>query len=96
MLRELRNRTEKLCVGVRPAFREEQMKRGQRTKLDVFEFHELGDVEAWQGDLNRLSNLEEGFMRAYGEEDPIELRPRRLCGDLSCLVCAVHLSVPLL
>src|SRR4029077_258881 len=32
---------ENLCVGARPAFREEQMKRGQRTKLDVFEFHEL-------------------------------------------------------
>jgi len=41
VLRELPNRNENLCVGVRLAFREEQMKRGQRTKLDVFEFHEL-------------------------------------------------------
>jgi hypothetical protein len=31
-------------------------------------FHQFGDVESAQAPLDRLSNLEEGLTRAYGEE----------------------------
>jgi hypothetical protein len=58
--------------------------------------HQFGDVEALQAPLDRLSNLEEGLTRAYGEEDPIKLGPRRLCGDFHCFIRAFHLYVPLL
>jgi hypothetical protein len=53
-------------------------------------FHQFGDVEALQAPLDRLSNLEEGLTRVYGEEDPIELGLRHPCG-VYCLVCCFHL-----
>jgi hypothetical protein len=49
-------------------------------------FHQFGDVEALQTPFDRLSNLEEGLTRAYGEENRIVLGPRRLWEDFPCFV----------
>jgi hypothetical protein len=49
----------------------------------------MGGVEALQVPLDRLSNLEEGLTQACGEEDSIELGPRRLRGDFCCFVCFI-------
>src|ERR1700688_2760029 len=59
-------------------------------------FHQFGSVEALQAALDRLSNLEEGLARPYGEEDGFVLGSRRLCGDCHCFVCGFHLWVLLL
>src|SRR5580692_6955126 len=43
-------------------------------------FHQFGDVEARQGPLDRLSDLEERLTRAYGDENAVELGRCRLWG----------------